>query len=186
MERALSYSPKQLARPSSWPSILRGVDLAVRDSAEAGFTTLVAACIAPSMVCGASSGDSAAIVLTGGNVHHRLTGNQIKNPPVGSGLAEFVPFASRLIAPWVVLLMSDGVWKYAGWGKIVSAISQINGRAMIDALQHSARLPSSGEFRDDFTVVAVQSKHNTRMNRSRNSWDWLASRVHINSLTGSP
>jgi serine/threonine protein phosphatase PrpC len=156
MKKALSYSPKRLARPSSWPTILHTADNAVHDSADAGYTTLVAACIMPSMVCGASSGDSAAVVLTGGNVHHRLTARQIKNPPVGSGLAAFVPFASRLIAPWVVLLMSDGVWKYAGWGKIVSAITQLNGQAMIDALKHSARVPCSGKFQDDFTVVAVQ------------------------------
>ena len=158
MEKALSYSPKKLVRPSSWPTILRAADNAVRDSADAGYTTLVAACIVPSMVCGASNGDSAAIVLTGGNVHHRLTGNQIKNPPVGSGLAEFVPFASRLIAPWVVLLMSDGVWKYAGWRKIVSVITKINGQAMINSLRHSAWLSSRGKFQDDFTVVAVQNR----------------------------
>lgn len=105
----------------------------------------------------ASSGDSAAIVLVGGNDHHRLTDNQIKNPPVGSGVAEFVPFASRLIAPWLVLLMSDGVWKYAGWDTIVSVITQHDGQTMIDSLQDSARLPGSGEFQDDFTVVAVQN-----------------------------
>jgi serine/threonine protein phosphatase PrpC len=184
MKKALSYSPKKLARPSSWPSILRAADNAVRDSADAGYTTLVAACIVPSMVCGASSGDSAAIVLTGGNDHHRLTGNQIKNPPVGSGLAAFVPFSSRLVAPWVVLLMSDGVWKYTGWRKIVSAITQFNGQAMIDALQHCARLPCSGNFLDDFTVVAVQNQRNKQTNRCRNSWDGPASRVHTYSPIG--
>ena len=103
------------------------------------------------------SGDSAAIVLNGANDHQELTSNQIKNPPVGSGVAEFVPFASRLLAPWLVLLMSDGVWKYAGWDTIISVITQHDGQAMIDSLQDAARLPSSGEFQDDFTAVAVQN-----------------------------
>ncbi len=157
IETSLSHSPKQLARPNSWPTILRAADDSVYGSSDAGFTTLVAACIMASAVCGASSGDSAAIVLTGGKDHHQLTNNQIKNPPVGSGVAEFVPFASRLIAPWLVLLMSDGVWKYAGWDTIVSIITQHDGQAMIDSLQDSARLPVSGDFQDDFTVLAVQN-----------------------------
>ena len=157
IETALSYSPKQLARPKSWPTILRAADDAVRDSPDAGFTTLVAACITPSMVCGASSGDSAAIVLTAGNDYQQLTQNQIKNPPVGSGVAEFITFTSPLVAPWLVLLMSDGVHKYAGWNTIASVITQNDGQAIIDSLKLSARLPGSGEFQDDFTVLAVQN-----------------------------
>lgn len=156
IESALSYSPKELARPTSWPNILRAADDAVHDSPDAGFTTLVAACVMGSSVCGASSGDSAAIVLNVRKDHQQLTANQIKNPPVGSGVAKFVPFASRLVAPWLVLLMSDGVWKYAGWNAILSVIMQHDGQAMIDSLQNSARLPASGEFQDDFTVVAVR------------------------------
>ena len=156
VDTALLSSPKQLARPTSWPTILRAADEAVRDESDAGFTTLVAACVMDSSVCGASSGDSAAVVLNGRKDHEQLTVNQIKNPFVGSGVAVFIPFVSQLIAPWLVLLMTDGVWKYVGWDTLVSVIMQHHGHAMMGSLQDSARLPGSGDFQDDITVVAVE------------------------------
>jgi serine/threonine protein phosphatase PrpC len=156
LQTALSYPPRQLIHPASWPGILHAADVAVHDSPSAGFTTLVVACVTGTMVYGASSGDSAAIAVSGGKIEGQLTARQIKNPPVGSGFAEFVPFATRLVAPWRVLLMSDGVWKYAGWDRIRSLLAGHEGQSMIDALQQSARLPGSGEFQDDFTIVAVQ------------------------------
>ncbi len=157
IETAFLYSPRKLARRKSWPAILRAADEAVCDSPDAGFTTLVAACVTPSLVCGASSGDSAAIVLTAGKDSKQLTQKQLKNPPVGSGVAEFMPFTSRLVTPWLVLMITDGVWKYAGWNTIDSAITQHNGQAIIDSLENSARLPGSGEFQDDFTILAIQN-----------------------------
>ena len=155
LETALSYSARQLVRPGTWPAILGAADRAVHDSPEAGFTTLVAACIMKTQVCGASSGDSAAIAVSGRNSHEQLTSKQIKNPPVGSGLAVFVPFASRLVAPWLVVLMSDGVWKFAGWDMIDSIVTRQHGDAMMESLRASARLPGSEGYQDDFTVLAV-------------------------------
>jgi hypothetical protein len=51
-------------------------------------------------------------------------------------------------------MMSDGVWKYAGWGAIVAAAPR--GRALLGALQAQARLPGSGRFPDDFTLVLLE------------------------------
>ena len=49
--------------------------------------------------------------------------------------------------------MSDGVWKYAGWQKIIELASEQRGQALLNAIQSAARLKGSGRFPDDFTVV---------------------------------
>jgi len=49
-----------------------------------------------------------------------LTRQQAKNPPIGSGDALFTPFGALLADPWLVLAMSDGVWKYVGWDRLVA------------------------------------------------------------------
>lgn len=85
-----------------------------------------------------------------------VTGRQTKDPPVGSGEAFFVPFTAELTAPWVVIAMTDGVWKYAGWHRIKEAATRLRGRPLIDELQALARLPGSGEFQDDFTLILIQ------------------------------
>ena len=52
--------------------------------------------------------------------------------------------------------MSDGVWKYAGWPAITQAASILRGEALLGALQARARLPGSGRFSDDFTLVLLE------------------------------
>src|SRR4051794_28772187 len=63
LDLAAEYPPTALARPEAWAGMLRGVDEAVARDPDAGYTTLVALAITPALVCGASSGDSAAVVL---------------------------------------------------------------------------------------------------------------------------
>src|SRR5262249_9479319 len=104
---------------------------------------------------GAASGDSMVLAVTAGRAAD-LTRGQTKNPPVGSGDAFFVPFESLLVSPWLVLVMSDGVWKYVGRDRLRQLASQHRGQQLIDALQPAARLPGSGKFQDDFTVVVLQ------------------------------
>ena len=118
---------------------------------------LVGLCVVPGAVAGASCGDSAALLVCGGRARP-LTAAQAKNPPVGSGAAPFVPFAAGLVRPWALLAMSDGVWKYAGWAAITQAASALRGRALLEALQARARLPGSGQFPDDFTLVLFEGE----------------------------
>ncbi len=139
----------------TWASLLRLADLAVAADDGAGFTTLIGFCVWNGRLVGASSGDSAVLVAVGGGVRE-LTAGQRKNPPVGSGEADFVPFTLTLTEPWKVLVMSDGAWKYAGWDKIVRA-TMMSREALVDALKNVARLPGSGRFPDDFTVVLIES-----------------------------
>jgi hypothetical protein len=152
---ALEYAPERLADAATWTTILRRADAAVCADTGAGYTTLVGLCVVPGAVAGASCGDSAALLVCGGRARP-LTAAQAKNPPVGSGAATFVPFAARLDGPWAVLAMSDGVWKYAGWEAITRAAASLRGRALLEALQARARLPGSGQFPDDFTLVLVE------------------------------
>jgi serine/threonine protein phosphatase PrpC len=157
MAAAIRFPPKKLAGPATWLTALRSADEAVNAAPDAGYTTLVGFCLAGEHLCGASNGDSAVLVVAAGGRVEELTRHQAKNPPVGSGFATFVAFAARLVKPWVVLAMSDGVWKYVGWDRITEMVTRLRGQALVDSLQAAARLPRNGRFQDDFTLVLVQS-----------------------------
>ena len=119
-------------------------------------TTLIGFDVSDDQISGASCGDGPSSSSTPRASRWRLTARQAKNPPVGSGEAFFVPFAAEMTAPWLVIAMTDGVWKYAGWHRIKEAASRLRGGRLIDALKAIARLPGSGEFQDDFTLIVVQ------------------------------
>src|SRR5262249_35777698 len=147
---------RELLRPDTWPEILSEVDRVVAGERGAGFTTLVAFAISRGYLSGASSGDSALYALSADRLGLHLTAHPVKNPPVGSGEAILIPFAAKLVKPWTVLAMTDGVWKYAGWDAVARITPRQNGRDVIEELQRRARLPGSGRFQDDFTVVVLQ------------------------------
>ena len=150
---------KLLGDPHVWREVLHHADDAVMADPDAGFTTLVgfAARGPGGPVVGASSGDSAVLAVepAGPTV---WTEHQYKNPPVGSGEARFVPFCGSPGGPWVVLAMTDGVWKYAGWDAVTEAARGLRGQHLIDALAARTRLPGSGKFPDDFTVIEIESE----------------------------
>jgi PPM family protein phosphatase len=160
---AIGSRMEELIDPSAWPGIVRQADAAVADDPVAGFTTLVGLCIYQGRVVGASNGDSAALLVSRGKASE-LTASQRKNPPVGSGAAMAVPFAAAVSEPWRVLVMTDGVWKYVGWDRVVEVARRATGPAVIAELQRMARLPGSGQFQDDFTVVVIgltaEPRHN--------------------------
>jgi PPM family protein phosphatase len=141
----------------SWAECLARADTAVAADPAAGFTTLVALVVQDGVVSGASCGDSAAVAFCGDSAPRVLTARQFKNPPVGSGEATFIPFEMKLVAPWKVLVMSDGVWKCASWDSVWALAATHSGEELIAELQVAARLKTSGEFPDDFTVVLLES-----------------------------
>jgi hypothetical protein len=155
LAQAVGHSPERLADGATWAAILGWADAAVCADAEAGYTTLVGLCVVPGTVAGASCGDSAALLVGGGRAR-QLTAAQAKNPPVGSGTATIVPFEARLERPWAVLAMSDGVWKHVGWEAVEQAAATLHGRALLEALKMRARLPRSGRFPDDFTLLLLE------------------------------
>jgi PPM family protein phosphatase len=153
---ALGCRPQGLIDPSTWPAILRQADAAVAADSVAGFTTLVGLSVYRDRVVGASSGDSAALLVSGGKANE-LTAGQHKNPPVGCGAAVAVPFAAGVKESWRILVMSDGVWKYVGWDRVAEIACRARGSAVITELQQLARLPGTGRFQDDFTVVVLEA-----------------------------
>lgn len=136
---------------------LTEVDTAVAADPQAGFTTLVTLRVEGDSVTGASCGDSAALAIDGSGTVAELTRHQLKNPPVGFGDATFIPFAVELVRPWKLLVITDGVWKYASWEKVRELGSRYSGEVLLRELQAAARLPN-GEFQDDFTVVLLESE----------------------------
>jgi hypothetical protein len=155
MEAASKYSVVELDHPGTWVKIAQTADAAVADDCAAGFSTLVAFCVAGSSVCGCSAGDSAAALVTGSQPGVVLTARQHKNPPVGSRAAVFVSFAAALVRAWRFLAMSDGVWKYAGWENILGIGSKSRGDEIIRLIRDRAKMPGSGGLQDDFTLVVL-------------------------------
>lgn len=155
VELARKAHKHQLSNPVFWSTLLRQTDLAVSTDADAGYTTLVGFCIADGVLTGASSGDSAVLVVSGEIPPNEITASQLKNPPVGSGAAIFVPFAAPLVKPWTVVAMSDGVWKYVGWQRLTELIEAHRGQDLIEAVLSNARLPKSGQLQDDFTMAVI-------------------------------
>jgi serine/threonine protein phosphatase PrpC len=147
-----------LETAAPWEDALACADAAVSADPLAGFTTLVALEIESDCVRGASCGDSAAVAVWGSGLIRLLTAAQHKNPPVGSGEAAFVPFELELAHPWKLLLISDGVWKYASWERVWKSAAKLSGDELLDDLQRAARLPATGEFQDDFTAVLLESE----------------------------
>jgi len=156
VERAARMPLTRLMLPDVWDEILMATDRAVADDPVAGFSTLVAFAVAHGQLVGASCGDSALIVAGAEQAPLVLTAQQHKYPAVGSGAALFMPFATGLVAPWIVLAMTDGVWKYAGW----DAVHQVAARMPDDPvapLRERAGLPRTRALQDDFTLAVLRS-----------------------------
>jgi hypothetical protein len=167
MDRAARIAPETLLRPAAWTPILQAADRMISRHPAAGLTTLAVFCISGDVICGASAGDSAVVLMNGDEDGRILTGRQHKNPPVGSGFSISTGFRSTLVSPWTVLAMTDGVWKFAGWDAILNVAPEQDGQAVIDTLRDRARLPRTGCFQDDFTLVVLQTDVNLIESRAR-------------------
>ncbi len=156
IDAASATDAQSLRNPLIWTSLLRAADLAVAADPDAGFTTLIGLCLFGDDLAGASNGDSSVMARSGSGMMTDLTATQLKNPPIGSGVAAVRPFAARLSKPYSVLAMSDGVWKYVGFSRIIDFLQNERGEPLLECLQRAARLPGSGGFQDDFTAVVLE------------------------------
>jgi hypothetical protein len=150
---ALAQPPRSLLKPKTCEVLVRAADDAVFADPDAGFTTLVVLVIRDQLVCGASCGDSAAVLLQGGEPVV-LTAEQLPNPPIGSRSAQARSFYLDLAPPWQICAVSDGVWKYAGWHRIAGVMRQKAGRDLVDALRAAAVRPGSRGLPDDFSIAS--------------------------------
>jgi hypothetical protein len=148
-------SPEALLSPLGWLDACNVADRGVAAEPDAGYCTLVALTAAGEWIVGASSGDSAAALI----FEHSaviLTDRQHKNPPVGSVAAKFEAFSARPGAGWRVLVVSDGVWKYVGWERMIAVGRSVQGNQIADALRREV-LQSHGLLPDDFSLIVIES-----------------------------
>jgi serine/threonine protein phosphatase PrpC len=155
LDLAECFSPTELLNATTWITALESVDEVVAADPKAGFSTIIAFCVTKDSLCGASCGDSAVLLLNPDEPAQVLSKRQYKDPPVGSRTASFVPFTAKLVCPWVVLAMSDGVWKYAGWDNIVKISAEAPPEEIIPQIRSRAQL-RNGSLQDDFTLVVLQ------------------------------
>jgi hypothetical protein len=157
MRLAEHQSPSLLMDVRAWATFFQQTDASVEADKDAGFTTLVGLCVKDDKICGGSNGDSAVAIFDKTREGSEQTAYQMKNPPIGSGTAAFVPFATELQGPRMVVAMSDGVWKYVRWDRIKETGKRLRGQAFVDEMLQLARLPGSGGLQDDFTLVVMQN-----------------------------
>ncbi len=161
IETAARHSTLELCSPDAWIDILRRADQAVARDPYAGFTTLVGFCVTSERVYGGSCGDSAAILSNGQGDSEILTAEQPKNPPIGSGAARFGVFQAALLQPWVLLAVSDGVWKYSGWQPLLRVKHEQSGEYIVAKLLRCLKRPTGHHLQDDFTLLMVKSESRT-------------------------
>ena len=155
LSAASTFPAASLLDEAAWYPIVNAADEAVCEDDDAGYTTLVGLCVSAGVVCGASCGDSGALLLAGGR-ERLLTEHQRKDPPVGSSAARPVAFSARLVPGWKLLIVSDGVWKGIGWDGIARLARAHAGEALIAALRRAALDENGGALGDDFSVILLQ------------------------------
>ncbi len=150
--QAAATSSEQLLRARSWQEIFKAADRAAQ--AAEGFTTLVGLAVKGGRLCGGSCGDSRAYGIGPAGLVEWTT-HQGKNPPVGSGVAACKSFegcwAGRL------LVVSDGVWKYAGQEALLASFALRDGPAVGVFVRQGALPRPGGPLPDDFSLVLLES-----------------------------
>ncbi len=154
-DAAARHKPKNLRQPFIWQDMLCRADEAVEENPEAGGTTLIGLCVDGDIICGASCGDSA-VLLVDEKGFDLLTENQRKNPPVGSSAAIPTTFTVKTGKSWKLVVMSDGVWRYVGMEAIAEAAKQLEGQLLIDHLRELQKGNARGTLGDDFSVILVE------------------------------
>lgn len=144
-----------LLAEGGWQTILQQADLAAMTTG--GFTTLVAVAVDPKLASGASCGDSKAYFGQPNKMHDlaEWTHAQARNPPVGSGSANFNPFIGQAVAGGRILIVSDGVWKYCGYDSLRSAMQSLDPSSATSFLRDAVLQRSGSNLPDDFSVIAV-------------------------------
>ena len=57
---------------------------------------------------------------------------------------------------WRILVVSDGVWKYVGWERMIAVGRSAQGNQIADALRREV-LQSHSILPDDFSVIVIES-----------------------------
>lgn len=137
----------QCARlPEDWCDWLRDRDMEL--ARLGGQAAAVVVDVRGGWLRGASVGDCEAHVFYDG-LDEDLTRGQTRKPLLGDGRAQPVAFGFR--ARGIVVVASDGLWKYARRDEVVRVVSAAD--RVAERLVDCARLPS-GPLQDDIGVIA--------------------------------
>ncbi len=117
-----------------------------------GETTAVLARVSADRITGGVVGDSGAWLV--GQGKHKVL-STVSKPYLGSGAAFPRPFRGSWELP-TLLLASDGLLRYTDPARIVKACSASDLEEACDALLQLVRLPLSGEYPDDVSIVLVR------------------------------
>ncbi len=117
-----------------------------------GETTAVLARISADRISGGVVGDSGAW-LVGPRIHRVLT--SVRKPYLGSGAAFPAPFRGQWEEP-TLLMASDGLLRYTDPERIIKAASASELEEAAEALLALVRLPLSGEYPDDVSLILVR------------------------------
>lgn len=128
---------------------LQEMDMAL---AGVGETTAVLARISADRISGGVVGDSGAWLI-GSRTHRVLT--TVRKPYLGSGGAFPAPFRGQWEEP-TLLMASDGLLRYTDPERIVKAASSSDLEEAAEALLALVRLPLSGEYPDDVSLILVR------------------------------
>lgn len=144
---------RQLLRKGEWLRILSKTDQDV--SRTGGFTTLIALAVDSTHAAGISNGDSKMLFMRRRESLEVIewTQQQPKNPPVGSGVAEFASFSYKTKSGDRILMLSDGAWKYCGEDALRLAFSY----PIAEVADHLRRaiLKSRATLPDDLSIIPV-------------------------------
>ena len=152
MAAARGCSWEDLARESTWDEIFAEADRNVQEKCD-GFTTLIGIAIDERSITGGAVGDSKAYFYDGADLFIELTERQHKNPPIGGGCNSAHVFHLPEFQG-VILVVSDGVWKYAGFDAIRAAAAG-SIEEVVNELRTVTLSRQGGSFPDDFTVLAA-------------------------------
>ena len=135
----------------TWEDFFEDLDRRIAADAIPGETTAVALALTTGWICGASVGDSEAWLVSPGGWSD-LTAHQRRKPLLGSGLAMPVAFSHEGVGG-VLVLGSDGLFKYARPEKIRATAQSGTPTETCAALIELTRLPGGGHQDDVAAVV---------------------------------
>jgi serine/threonine protein phosphatase PrpC len=136
-----------LVPPPSWEAWLTDLDAQMP---RAGLAAAVIAEVRLSGgITGASVGDCEAWVFAGAQ-QIELTANQVRKPLLGEGQSRPIGFESHV--PGLLVMATDGLWKYAKRDHVVAALAVRPLDAALTALVDATRL-RSGALQDDVAIA---------------------------------
>lgn len=148
--RIVAEAARNLRDPRSCQAIVERADLMILADAKGGETTGIVVVIDGGRVFGASVGDSAAWLFTAAGARE-LTRTQQRKPFLGTGAA--IVRAFRSDEPGMLVVASDGLWKYASPTAIRAEVdrNQCAAKPLIELVRYP-----SGALPDDVAVVIAE------------------------------